>query len=252
MRWLATGSFVLLALGATTVRLPFAAAQPEGGGTPTGNDAPANRLEQTTTVTGAAPALLGRWLVLPKVGVAGGYQRLLPSLWDVRPKDGQIEITERLIVLPAAQNAAVQRANDELRGAWDPTPADLDAIRAAWDVLLPEERGIVAMTHQVTGRDAYDDDFHNDPIAKDSLWAVRQSYNFEPGGNRPITQANLIAPLKVENGVYSGNYLAVTIAAAPFPFPIKFEGTFRLIPLPEAAPSFMQRLGDVFAGCHTP
>lgn len=242
MRWLASGSFVLFVLGATFVRVPLVVGQAP--------DAAPKGIEQTTTVTGTAPDLLGRWLVLPLVGVAGGDRRVVPSVWDVHLKDGQLEITERLVLLPAAQAAAVQQANEERNGAWDPTPADLDAIRSGWDTLVPEERGIVSMTHQVTGRDAYDDDFKNDASAKDSIWAVRQSYGFESGGNRPITQANLIAPLKFEDGIYSGNYLAVTIAAAPFPVPIKFEGTFRMIPLVRSAPSLWQKVGDLFAGCH--
>ena len=61
----------------------------------------------------------------------------------------------------------------------------------------------------------------------------------------------LFTDRRAEQGdVYSGNYFSVAVAAAPFPVPIKFEGTFRLFPLPPAAPSIWQRLGDVFAGCH--
>jgi len=59
----------------------------------------------------------------------------------------------------------------------------------------------------------------------------------------------MIAPAKFEDGVYSGPYLAVAVAAAPFPIPIKFEGTFRLIPLVPDAGSFWARVGDFFAGC---
>ena len=38
-----------------------------------------------------------------------------------------------------------------------------------------------------------------------------------PSGRQPTGEpANLIAPLKLEDGIYSGNYLAVAVAAAPF------------------------------------
>ena len=69
-----------------------------------------------------------------------------------------------------------------------------------------------------------------------------------PGGNRPTNQANLVAPKKLEDGVWSGDYLAVAVAAAPFPVPIKFEGTFRLIPIGRTR-SWWSRVGDFFAGC---
>jgi hypothetical protein len=89
-----------------------------------------------------------------------------------------------------------------------------------------------------------------DALTKDALWVLRQSYTFIPGGSRPVNQGNLIAPLRVENGTYSGNYLAVAVAAAPFPVPIKFEGTFRLIPIGRTGRSWWAWLGDFFAGCH--
>jgi hypothetical protein len=80
------------------------------------------------------------------------------------------------------------------------------------------------------------------------MWVLRQSYVFIPGGNRPTNQANLVAPQKVENGIYSGNYLAVAVAAAPFPVPIKFDGTFQLVPV-RSSRSWWARIGDFFAGC---
>lgn len=202
-----------------------------------------------TTVEGTPPDLEGRWLLLASVGLGQSAKRILPSVLDVRRSDGKLEIRERHIVLPAAQNEALRRGNEELGGVWAPTPDDLAAIDRAWDRLETEERGIGTMVHQVTGRDAYDDDLKNDALTKDALWVLRQSYTFIPGGSRPVNQANLIAPLRVENGTYSGNYLAVAVAAAPFPVPIKFEGTFRLIPIGRTR-SWWARVGDFFAGCH--
>jgi hypothetical protein len=152
-------------------------------------------------------------------------------------------------VLPAAQKEALRRANEELGGVWTPTAADLDAIDRAWGTLEAEDRGIATIEYQLTGRDAFDDDLKNDATTKDAPWVLRQSYIFLPGGNRPTNQANLVAPAKVEDGVWSGNYLAVAVAAAPFPVPIKFEGTFRLIPVGRQPRSWWSRVGDFFAGC---
>jgi hypothetical protein len=207
-------------------------------------------LEQTTTVDGTAPAIEGRWLVLASVGIGQSAKRVIPSVLDISTKDGTLEVRERHVVLPPAQNEAVKRGNDELGGVWSPGPADVAAIAAAWDTLEPEDRGIATMQHQVTGRDAFDDDLRKEDVSKDALWVLRQSYVFLPGGSRPVNQANLLAPVKHENGVYSGGYIAVAVAAAPFPVPIKFDGTFQMIPIARAAPSFWTRLGDFFAGCN--
>jgi hypothetical protein len=78
----------------------------------------------------------------------------------------------------------------------------------------PRHRDDRAPAHR---RDAFDDDLKNDATTKDALWVLRQSYIFLPGGNRPTNQANLIAPTKLEDGVWSGNYLAVAVAAGAVP-----------------------------------
>jgi hypothetical protein len=205
---------------------------------------------QTTTVEGAAPAIEGRWLVLPSVGIGQSAKRLVPSVLEIGTKDGVLDIQERHVVLPAEQNATLQRANEELGGVWAPGPTDLAAIAAAWDTLTPEDRGIASIQHQVTGRDAFGEDLTSEAVSKDALWVIRQSYVFQPGASRPVNQANLLAPLKHEGGVWSGNYLAVVVAAAPFPVPIKFEGTFQMLPLERPAQSFWARLAGVFRGCN--
>jgi hypothetical protein len=206
-------------------------------------------IAHTTTVEGTLPDLEGRWLLLASLGLGQSAKRILPSVVDVRRVDGALEVRERHVVLPAAQNEALRRGNEELGGVWAPTASDLEAIDRAWETLEIEDRGIAQMEHQLTGRDAWDDDLKNDATTKDALWVLRQSYHFLPGGNRPTNQANLVAPTKVEAGVYSGNYLAVAVAAAPFPVPIKFEGTFRLIPVGRSAAPWWSRLGDFFKGC---
>jgi hypothetical protein len=206
-------------------------------------------ITHTTTVEGTLPDLEGRWLLLASLGLGQSAKRILPSVFDVRRSDGTLEVRERDVVLPAAQKEALRRGNEELGGVWIPTASDLDAIDRAWETLELEDRGLSTIEHQLTGRDAFDDDLKNDATTKDALWVLRQSYIFQPGGNRPTNQANLIAPTKVEDGAYSGNYLAVAVAAAPFPVPIKFEGSFRLIPIGRAARPWWSRIGDFFAGC---
>lgn len=241
------GSMRRSAIALTLTAVLFGASRVAADEPPTTTTIPTTAPTHTTTVEGTEPKLEGRWLLLASVGLAQGAKRVLPSVFDVRRVDGKLQIRERHVVLPKAQDEALRHANENLGGVWAPTDQDLAAIDAAWETLQPEERGVASFTYQLTGRDAFDDDLKKEPLTKDALWVLRQSYTFLPGGSRPVTQANMIAPLKLEDGVYSGNYLAVAIAAAPFPIPIKFEGTFRLIPIGRA--SFWTRLGDFFSGC---
>src|SRR5262249_10831477 len=108
----------------------------------TSTTTPRAPITHTTTVEGTVPNLEGRWLLLASAGLGQSAKRLLPSVIDVRRSDGALEIRERHIVLPPAQNEALRRGNEELGGVWVPTPADLDAIDRAWDTLEPEDRGI--------------------------------------------------------------------------------------------------------------
>lgn len=206
-------------------------------------------IQYSTEVQGTLPDLVGRWLLLSTVSVGSGPKHIIPSVVEITRKDGKLDVVERHVVLPKAQAAAVEHGN-EIGGVWDPTPDDLAAIRDAWDVLEPEDRGISHMNNILTGRDAYDEDLKKDTLTKDALWVLRQQYVFLPGGSRPVNQANLIAPVKLERGVYSGGFLAVAVAAAPFPIPIKFDGTFQLIALGRSTPSIWTRIGDFFAGCN--
>src|SRR5215813_560276 len=109
---------------------------------------PATPTTHTTTVEGTEPKLEGRWLMLASLGLAQGAKRVIPSVFDVRRVDGKLEIRERHVILPPAQNEALRRGNEELGGAWSPTADDLAAIDAAWDRLQPEDRGIAQMTYQ--------------------------------------------------------------------------------------------------------
>ena len=239
MRRRRRGPGALLLVAAVATRL--------GAQTTTTTSPGAPAVEEQTQVRGTLPDLAGRWLVLPVVSVAGGASRTIPSVWEITTRDGKPVLHERLVILPDEQSKALDRANDELHVAWEPSQHDLDAIARAWDALTPEPRGVVKMTHELVGRDAFDDAFKKEKETADAQWAVRQVYGFEPGGNHPATQVNLFGITREEQGVYSGHYIALTVVSAPFPVPIKFEGTVRLLPLGRR--SFWTRLGDLFAGC---
>jgi hypothetical protein len=217
---------------------------------PTSTTVPAVTLVQRTTSEGALPNLDGRWLLLTSVSIGTGPKRTLVSVLEGTRVDGKQHLVERHVLLPKAQREALERANDARAGVWEPTPADLDAIAASFDRLEPEDRGIAEIDHILTGRDAYDEELQEDAITKDALWVYRQRYVFQPGGNRPLNQGNLLAALRDEHGVHDGTYVALAVAASIVPVPIRFDGAFRMIPLGSATRSVWARLGDFFAGCN--
>src|SRR5206468_3436778 len=82
-------------------------------------------------------------------------------------------------------------------------------------------------------------------------WVVSQRHDADPSGAPLIRQAMVYAALAATDGDYTGNYDGVSLAAAPFPIPITFKGTFRLYRLTgEPKPrGLLARLLDALAGC---
>ncbi|MGH7893865.1 MAG: hypothetical protein ACREQL_04305 [Candidatus Binatia bacterium] len=206
---------------------------------------------QSTTVKGTAPALEGRWLLVTRIAISTGPGRATASLWEVSRKDGQLVLEERLVVFPPPIAQAMEQANNQASGTWNPTPADLEMFRTQWKDLAPEGRGVSTMTNEIFAPDGYDDTIKKEPKTKDSLWVIRQLYQFAPGGARPIKQVNVVVALAKDGDSYTGTTSTLVLAAAPFPIPIKFDGTFHLIPLDAPAHgSLLARVLDFFAGCN--
>src|SRR5439155_446779 len=82
-------------------------------------------------------------------------------------------------------------------------------------------------------------------------WVASQRHDADPSGAPLIRQAMVYAALAATDGDYTGNYDGVSLAAAPFPIPITFKGTFRLYRLTgEPKPrGLLARLLDALAGC---
>jgi hypothetical protein len=205
--------------------------------------APAKGPLQQTKMAGTAPRLDGRWLMLITVGSGAGGLRRAASIWEVTGKDGALDVTERFVRLPGPMQQALEKSD------WHPGPADLDEIARQYDRLEPEARGITSVTTEVFGRDGFDEQLGNDASTKDAFWVVRQVYLFVPGASRPARQVNLYASEADVDGVIRGRYVGLTIAAAPFPIPIKLDGTFELVSLARPPRSLWARIGDFFRGC---
>jgi len=74
--------------------------------------------------------------------------------------------------------------------------------------------------------------------------------DFNPGGQRPMREVLLYGAKEQQSDGWRGAYASATIAAAPFPIPISFAGTFRMYQL-ELVPRrrFLERIFDLFTGC---
>jgi len=237
---------MLLASGATeavaqvTPPAPSATAPPGSASlTPT----------QTTVVHGTPPDLTGRWLILFDLE-ANAVKRTLPFFIDIRPQDGKPEVVEHLVDLPPRLAAELDQHN-VAETKWEPTAADLTLVGEQWTDLPKNERGVAQVTNDVWEPATFDEAERQSTEMKDALWVIRQTYAFTPGGQRPVTQVNVFVGTAREGSGWRGTGALAQVVAAPFPVPIKLDGTFRMlrIEVPEKRPGLLARLLDAFKGC---
>jgi len=206
--------------------------------------------EFITTVHGTAPAGVdGRWFTLAHLDLPGERVINVVSLLDVDLEAPEPSVTKRFVKLPEPLQKAFDAAN-EVSQAWNPTADDLATIAASWDELPPSDDGVATLETDVFSHDAFDETISGTAGMADARWAVRQKQSYHRGNNRPVNQVSVIAITADRPDGWSGPYASVTVAAAPFPIPIAFNGTVDVHRLPDGAgKGLLARIFDVFAGC---
>lgn len=235
------GALLLPAPAGVQAQAPTATTVPEEKGPP----------KQEAVSGGTLPEdLLGRWLVVGWIGIKDAeHSKTTTSLWEVTREDAQIVFREVYRQLPSSVTSVVTEANAEDK-AWRPKPEDLSAIADAWDELPEHDPQLATQRNEIYGKDGFDRDFKAEAQTKDSIWAARQTGQFRRSASPTVRSINVFGAMEARDGGYAGNYTAATIAAAPFPIPIKLEGKFQMYrisgPIEAPKKGFWDSL---FSGC---
>ncbi len=204
----------------------------------------------TTKVQGTVPDLTGRWLAVGNVSIPNsGENAPVAQGWEVTSVGGKPHLEVRWGGQPKSLKDSYDAAGAQ-KVVWEPTAEQLKDMAASWDTLVPEHPPIASVETTISGADDPSELAKADPKMAESLFVVTQAVQFAPGPNRP-TKDVLVYGVKerVDDG-YKGDFAIVTIAAAPFPVPISFNGTFRLYRLGDVPQkSWWQRILGMFAGC---
>jgi len=205
----------------------------------------------STKVVGTVPDLTGRWLMVANLAVPGGGPGVVPITlgFDVTRSSDSPKLTARWGGLPPAVKASVDAAYNA-RQPWEPTPEQLNEVRDQWTTISPDHPPVASYDTTITGSDAFDDVAKKEEKMKDSLFIMQLVTNFVPGGGNPVKDVMVLGARDRLPEGYGGNYASATLAAAPFPVSVAFNGTFKLYRL-TAAPErgWLVRLLDVFRGC---
>jgi hypothetical protein len=207
--------------------------------------------EYTTKIMGTAPkGIDGRWFTIAHLMLPDTRVINVAGFLDVRLEASQPTVTKRYVKLPDALQQAFEAAN-AANQAWTPSPDDVRAVAAAWDELPPDPQGVATLETDVFSPDAFDETITGNPGMDKARWAFRQKETFHGGGNRPVNQVMILTSVEDLADGWRGPYASVTVAAAPFPVPIAFNGTADIHRLDETAGGggFLARFFDMFSGC---
>ena len=199
---------------------------------------------------GTPPDLAGRWLSVGWMGLPDGRTVSAPMLWEIAVRDGKPVLTHQFVSLPPAPKAALDKATADGK-AWEPTPDDLAQLRTAWDGLQAEDMHVSKVTNEILGRDGFDDTVKSEARSKDALWVVRQRMDFNAAAAPLVRTVAVYSALAPADRDFTGNFDYGQVAAAPFPIPLAYKGTFRLYRLgdPTPPPGFFARMLDSLKGC---
>jgi hypothetical protein len=204
---------------------------------------------QKTIVHGTVPDLTGKWLILFDL-VLGEQRRTVAQLVEIGSKDGKVDVVEYFVNLPDPLPVQIEQEGNA-GTYWQPTAEQLATIPTDWATLADANRGVTLVENEIWGQDGFDDTIKKEPDVKDARWVFRQTYAFEPGGQRPVKHVNVFGALTPDGTGWKGNAVAGSLAIAPFPVPITYKGTFRMIRL-DAAPEpagWLARILAMFKGC---
>ena len=193
--------------------------------------------------------LIGRWLLVGWISLRNSENaKTTTALWEVTREDAQVVFREVFRDVPKRIQALTTQANAEDK-PWRPTPEDVAEVAKEWDSLPERDPSLATQRNELYAKDGFDRDFKNEPQTKDAIWAARQTGNFRRSASPAVRSINVFGATEARDGGYAGNYTAATIAAAPFPIPIKLEGKFQMYRL--AGPSEAKRgfWASLFSGC---
>ncbi len=157
----------------------------------------------------------------PIEGEIDGTSALVGEDIDVRVKD---------VVWPFAGQLDKSQRDREL---WSPAETDIKGLASTWHELVPPERPtFVGGEFELVAAVAYDPAQRKDIELEGTAFAMvaKMAGNPVMGGG---TNIGIYGVRTVAGSEISGTYVEATLAAAPFPISIDFNGTFRMIKLSE-------------------
>lgn len=106
---------------------------------------------------------------------------------------------------------------------------DIDEVRDDWfDLPVPELSPFVSGEHRVVTVSEYDQSLRRDDALRDTRFAIISQLKGNPLAGQVGQNIGIYGILEVSEKKITGTYVESTLASAPFPISIDFNGTFTL------------------------
>jgi hypothetical protein len=204
-------------------------------------------INESTQVDGTLPSdLRGVWLLVPVVEFPQG-KHPLARIYEIdgEPTAPQIHLIAK--DLPGRFNEELHTAQTEQRG-WEPSAADLRELARRWDALVPPADEVHTIRYRVAGPDAYDEALKTDASTAGSRFAIVVTEMYNPKPNHATQSIFSYGAREIGADLISGSHVQGTVAAAPFPIPLSFNGSFRMYRLAPAERDWRWRAWRVITG----
>lgn len=176
-------------------------------------------------------------IMIRRPSLASTRARLLKIRY--RPVEGEVDGTSAIVGedINVHVKDVVFPFNEQLersvrkRELWSPSEADLKKLAATWhELVAPKRATFVGGDFEVIDAGAYDPTQRKDVELEDTIFAIIANMAGNPltGGGSVI---GIYGIRETGLGKLSGSYVEATLASAPFPISVDFNGTFRMIRL---------------------
>jgi hypothetical protein len=215
----------------------------------------ASTIDETTRTEGTLPTdLRGVWLAVPVVEFPNG-KHSLARIYEIGGEPAAPRLHLVVKDLPGRLGETLQAAQAAQR-MWEPSAADLRELALRWDEFSLPAGEFLSIQYRVVGRDAYDDALNTDQASAGSLFTILATERYVPKPNHASQSIFSYGAREIGPDLIGGTHVQGTVAAAPFPIPLSFNGTFRMYRIAPAergwrwrAWRLVARLTDGLRGC---
>lgn len=143
-------------------------------------------------------------------------------------QEEKLELTVLDLDLPFAERLEKSRQSHKV---FEPTAEELEQLKKDW-AQIPDNTPslLIKGGHRFVAKENFDEALAGDKslAASKFAWVMDMAGNPTRGGGQVIDVYGLES---ISDSAISGNYVTVTMAAAPFPINIEFKGRFEMIKL---------------------